>query len=91
MAIALPQGLFAACRARPRTPACGTTAAPPRRNTFEPPPRPRAVICSACERRRHYECIDCLSNHSTYKCSCECHDENTPPHSVQAHNQGGQE
>ena len=49
------------------------------------------MICSACERRRHYECIDCLSNHSTYKCSCECHDENTPPHSVQAHNQGGEE
>ena len=47
----------------------------------------RAVICAACEKRRHFECIDCLSNHSTYKCKCECHDENTQPHSIQAHNE----
>lgn len=62
---------------------------PPRGNAFEAPPRTRAVICSACEEHRHYECIDCLSDHSTYKCRCECHDENTPPHSVQAHVQDG--
>jgi len=45
------------------------------------------MICAACEKRRHFECIDCLSNHSTYKCKCECHDENTPPHSIQAHDE----
>ena len=45
------------------------------------------MICSACEKRRHYECIDCLNDHRTYMCKCECHDENTQPHSIQAHNE----
>lgn len=40
----------------------------------------QAMICAACEARKHYECIDCKSNHSTYLCSCDCHDENTKPH-----------
>lgn len=38
------------------------------------------MICAACESRRHYECIDCVNNHKTYLCHCECHDENTKPH-----------
>ncbi len=38
------------------------------------------MICAACEARKHYECIDCKNNHSTYLCSCDCHDENTKPH-----------
>lgn len=49
------------------------------------------MICAACEKRRHFECIDCLSNHSTYKCKCECHDENTLPHSIQAHSSRGKD
>ena len=73
----------------PERVASARPARPARGKAFEAPPRTRAVICSACERRRHYECIDCLSDHSTYKCSCECHDENTPPHSVQAHGERG--
>lgn len=40
----------------------------------------QAMICAACEARKHYECIDCKNNHSTYLCSCDCHDENTKPH-----------
>lgn len=40
------------------------------------------MICGACEGRKHYECIDCINNHETYLCHCDCHDENTPPHDM---------
>jgi hypothetical protein len=40
------------------------------------------MICAACESRKHFECIDCMSNHQTHLCTCDCHDENTKPHEV---------
>ena len=40
------------------------------------------MICAACESRKHFECIDCMNNHKTYLCSCDCHDENTKPHPI---------
>jgi len=40
------------------------------------------MICAACETRKHFECIDCMNNHKTHLCSCDCHDENTAPHEV---------
>jgi hypothetical protein len=40
------------------------------------------MICAACEARKHYECIDCVNNHETHLCQCDCHDENTKPHPV---------
>ena len=40
------------------------------------------MICAACETRKHFECIDCMSNHQTHLCTCDCHDENTKPHEV---------
>ncbi len=40
------------------------------------------MICAACETRKHFECIDCMNNHKTHLCSCDCHDENTEPHPV---------
>lgn len=40
------------------------------------------MICAACETRKHFECIDCMNNHKTHLCSCDCHDENTEPHEV---------
>ncbi len=40
------------------------------------------MICASCETRKHFECIDCLNDHKTYLCSCDCHDENTSPHPV---------
>lgn len=43
------------------------------------------MICSACERREHYRCIDCLSGHSTHDCSCTCHDASTGPHGPEGH------
>ncbi len=46
------------------------------------------MICGACEKRRHYECIDCVSNHSTYLCSCDCHDRDTGPHGGKAGGHG---
>ena len=45
------------------------------------------MICGACENRKHYDCIDCMNDHKTYLCNCDCHDEKTPPHSEQAHNE----
>ena len=41
-----------------------------------------SMICAACEARKHFECIDCINDHKTYLCSCDCHDENTEPHPV---------
>ena len=41
------------------------------------------MICASCERRQHYNCIDCKNDHRTYLCSCDCHDENTLPHGEQ--------
>ncbi len=38
------------------------------------------MICAACETRKHFECIDCMNNHKTHLCDCDCHDENTEPH-----------
>ncbi len=40
------------------------------------------MICAACETRKHFECIDCMNDHQTLLCSCDCHDENTQPHPV---------
>ena len=40
------------------------------------------MICAACETRKHFECIDCMNNHKTHLCSCDCHDENTESHEV---------
>ena len=40
------------------------------------------MICAPCETRKHFECIDCMNNHKTHLCSCDCHDENTPAHEV---------
>ncbi len=40
------------------------------------------MICAACETRKHFECIDCMNNHKTHLCACDCHDENTEPHPV---------
>ena len=40
------------------------------------------MICAACETRKHFECIDCMNNHKTRLCSCDCHDENTESHEV---------
>ena len=45
----------------------------------------QSMICASCENRKHYECIDCKSDHKTYLCNCDCHDENTKPHSEQSH------
>ncbi len=39
--------------------------------------------CAACEKRKHYECIDCLSDHRTHLCSCACHNKDTKPHGQQ--------
>lgn len=36
--------------------------------------------CANCEKHKHYECVDCQSNHSTYLCDCECHNKYTKPH-----------
>ncbi len=41
------------------------------------------MICGACEKRRHFECIDCKSDHSTCLCGCDCHDEATKSHKEQ--------
>lgn len=43
------------------------------------------MICAACENRKHYECIDCLNDHKTYLCQCDCHDEETKPHGKEKH------
>ena len=40
------------------------------------------MICAPCETRKHFECIDCMNNHKTHLCSCDCHHENTPAHEV---------
>ena len=42
----------------------------------------KIMICAACETRKHFECIDCMNDHQTLLCSCDCHDENTQPHPV---------
>ncbi len=43
------------------------------------------MICGNCEKRKHFECIDCQNDHKTYLCDCDCHDENTPPHNDKEH------
>ena len=43
----------------------------------------RLLICAACESHKHYECMDCRSDHKEYLCHCDCHDENTKPHAEQ--------
>lgn len=45
------------------------------------------MICSSCENHKHYQCIDCESDHKTFLCECSCHDESTKSHSEQDHNQ----
>ena len=31
------------------------------------------MICANCENHKHYECIDCLNDHNTHLCNCDCH------------------
>jgi len=41
------------------------------------------MICSPCETKVHYKCIDCKNDHKSYLCLCPCHDETTKPHANQ--------
>ena len=72
----------------PRPPAGAPARAAADQKLFKRRGRTRRMICGACEKRRHYECIDCVSNHSTYLCSCDCHDRDTGPHGGKAGGHG---
>jgi len=41
--------------------------------------------CANCENHKHYDCIDCQSDHKTHLCECDCHDASTKPHKEQKH------
>ncbi len=41
--------------------------------------------CANCENHKHFECIDCLNDHKTYLCECDCHDASTKPHKLEKH------
>jgi len=41
--------------------------------------------CANCEKHKHYDCIDCQSDHKTHLCECDCHDASTKSHKEQKH------
>ena len=32
------------------------------------------MLCANCENHKHYECIDCINDHKTHLCNCDCHE-----------------
>ncbi len=45
----------------------------------------KLMKCANCENHKHYECIDCLNEHKTYLCECDCHDASTKSHKLEKH------